>query len=157
MAESGAKEFFAKKLESVRDAYLKDLEAMSPEQLSRSVGGTARTPYDFTYETIFVNKRVSKRLRGETPEPMGDDDGWMKAPTEFCYKDKAVLEFRDSMDEIIAALHKIDESKLLDPITLPSGETSFMNLAYFACIHNTYHDAQLNYVQALHGDDSMHW
>ena len=24
-----------------------------------------------------------------------------------------------------------------------------MNLAYFACIHNSYHDAQLNFIQAL--------
>lgn len=151
------KEFFKKRIESTRDDYVKDLEAMSQDDLAKTPGGASRTPFDFTYEVVFVNGRIAKRLRGETPEPMSGDDGWIKAPADFCQKDKAVGAFRKSMDDILASWDTTEESKMLDPITLPSGETSLVGLAHFACIHNAYHDAQLNYHQAIHGDDKVHW
>jgi len=157
MAETSMKEFFQKKIESARDLYIKDLESMSQEDLGKSAGGAARTPFDFTFETVFVNKRISTRMRGETPEAMSGDDGWMTAPTEFCDKAKAVAQFKDSMDEILTSWSKVDEAKLLEPIALPSGETSLANLALFACVHNSYHDAQLNLIQAINGDDKIHW
>jgi len=151
------KEFFGKQIESARDLYLKDLEAMSQEDLGKSAGGAARKPFDFTYETVFVNRRVAKRMRGETPEPIAGDDGWMTAPAEFCDKAKAIAEFRDSMDQILAAWSSVDEAKIFDPIAMPSGDSSLAYFAHFACIHSSYHDAQLNYHQAIHGDDKMHW
>ena len=151
------KDFFTKEIQSVRDFYVKDLESMSHEQLGKAGGGSSRTPYDFTYETIFVNKRVAQRLRGETPATVADDDGWMTAPTEFRDKEKAVNGFRDSMDDILKALGSADDSKMLETIETPAGERTLMNFAYFACIHNMYHDAQLNYLQAIHGDDKVHW
>jgi len=155
---SSAKELFVKEIESVRDSYLKDLEAMSPEQLGKSPGGSARTPYDFTFEAVFVNDRIATRLRGETPSPVANDDTWITAPADFCDKQKAINGFRDSMNKIIDAFTKADESKLLDPIMMANGsETCLLKLAYFACMHNSYHDAQLNYLQALSGDDKVHW
>ena len=157
MAETGIKEFFAKKIEGVRDSYVKDLESMSTDMLCKGGGGASRTPYDFTFEAVFVNKRIAQRLRGETPAPMGDDNGWMTAPSEFCNKEEATKAFKNSMDEILAALGKVDESKMLEPVMTPGGESSMMNFAYFACLHNEYHDAQLNYLQAMSGDDKVHW
>jgi hypothetical protein len=120
MAETSVKEFFQKKIEGARDLYLKDLEAMSQEDLGKSAGGAARTPFDFTYETVFVNGRISTRMRGETPAAVSGDDGWMKAPADFCDKVRAVAQFKSSMDEILTAWSKVDEGKLLDPIALPS-------------------------------------
>src|SRR5579885_755646 len=145
MAEGGIKEFFTKKIEGVRDSYVKDLEAMDSALLDRKRGGSSRSPYDFTYEAVFVNKRIAQRLRGETPEAVSGDEGWMTAPADFKHKEKAVNAFRESMDEILAALSAAEESKMMDPVTTPGGESSLMNFAYFACIHNSYHDAQLNY------------
>ncbi len=157
LARMSVKAFYKKQIESVRDLYVKDLDAMSQEDLGKVPGGAARTPFDFTYETMFVNGRITKRLKGETPDPMSGDDGWMKAPAEFCQKERAVAEFKDSMDAILAAWDTIDESKAFDTIVLPTSETSLAGLAHFACVHNAYHDAQLNYHQAIHGDDKMHW
>ena len=156
--QTSIKEFFAKKIESARDAYASDLDAMTPEQLAKNAGGNTRTPYDFTYECIVVNGRIAMRLRGETPPPMNfEDDEYIMATPEFCQKEKAIAGFRASMDEIIEALKKVDDAKLFDPIQTPGGETSFVNLAFFTCIHNSYHDAQLNYLQAMSGDKKVHW
>ena len=43
-------------------------------------------------------------------------------------------------------------------IPLPSGKS----MSPFACAfmiqhHMTYHDAQLNFIQSLHGDMAVHW
>jgi hypothetical protein len=132
-----------------------------------SLDGTApRIILPVTLEGSVVRLEPIRRQHAElfwetTKNDLEDIFRWipyaMKAPADFCEKEKAVKAFKDSMDEIIAALNKADESKMLDPIMLPSGETSLMNLAYFTCMHNSYHDAQLNYLQAIHGDEKVHW
>ena len=156
--QTAVKEFLSKKLGSVKEAYASDLDAMTHEQLGANAGGSTRTPYDFTYECIIVNQRISMRLRSEVPPPMNfEDDEYIMAPAEFREKSKAIAEFKASMEEISQAFDKTDNSKLFDPIQTPGGETSFVNLAYFACIHNSYHDAQLNYLQAMSGDKKVHW
>jgi hypothetical protein len=150
------KEYFKGRLESVRDSYVKDLEALKDEQMGASFAGAARIPYDFTYEVTFINHRIAKRLRGEDPGPF-QQDGWMKAPAEACHKQTCIERYKASMDDLISAFEQVPDGEMLKVITLPSGETSPMDLAYFMSMHNTYHDAQLNYIQALHGDDQMHW
>ena len=153
---TSVKHYLKGRLESVRDSYVKDLEAIRDEQMGTPFAGAARTPYDFTYEVTFVNHRIAKRLRGEDPGAFAPD-GWMKAPAEACHKQTAIERYKVSMEDLITAFDTVPESDMLKVITVPSGETSPMDLAFFMCMHNNYHDAQLNYIQALHGDDQMHW
>ena len=140
-------------IETARTFYVNDLTALSEEALSTSFAGNARVPYDFTYEVVIVNQRVTARLTtGVVPAwPFGD--GWATAPDDFKSKEVAIAAVNASVDEILAAVGD-DVTRM---ITTSEGEKPAFDLALFAGMHMMYHDAQLNYVQSLHGDAAMHW
>ena len=157
MQPAAIKDFIREQIVSAKSDYAKDLEAMTHEQLGTRPKGSARSPYDFTFEVVFVNKRIAKRLRGETPEPVPEDSGWMTAPDSFQNKEQAKKEMDDSMQEILDAFDKVPADDLGKTIQLPASETSAFKLGYFAAHHANYHDAQLNYIQSLNGDEKVHW
>jgi hypothetical protein len=156
MSLETVKMYLSKQLEESRDGYLKDLEAMSEDDLVSGIGGLERKGIDFSYEVAYVNRRFATRLRGETPEPW-PDGGWIVAPDDQKTKEIAIKNIRDSMDELIAAWNAIPADQITRVIVLPSGETSPLDLVFSSCWHNGYHDGQLNYLQELKGDLSMHW
>ena len=156
MTAAEIKSFFAEKIKDSQKEYIQDLEAMSEEDLARSTGGCARNAHDFTFETAFVNRRVAKRLRGETPEPVVQD-GWIMAP-EGRNKASSAEDIRSSIDEVLAAWEALPEADLSKEIVLPDGRrTSPVDLAFLVAFHTGYHDAQLNYIQTLSGDSEVHW
>ena len=157
MTPEAVKDFIRKQIADAKNDYVKDLDALSDEQLGSSPKGAARCPYDFTYEVVFISRRLAKRLRGETPEPITQDEGWMKAPESFKNKETAKAEVDGSMQEILDAWDKLDPAHLQTPIKLPTSETNAISLGHMAAHHASYHDAQLNYLQAMHGDDKVHW
>ncbi|MCB8933252.1 MAG: DinB family protein [Fimbriimonadaceae bacterium] len=156
MSTPTVKELLRDSLQKSKTMYLQDLEAMSHEHLSKSPGGSARTPYDFTYETAVVNRRIAKRLRGEDPGPPPFGE-WPVAPPEFQDKDTAMKELEASANDVIAGWDATPEHKLTEKIPLPKGETSPLDMAKLAAVHMSYHDAQLNNHQAICGDDQVHW
>lgn len=156
MTPTEMKAFFAEKLREVKGAYLDDLNAMSDDDLGTSPGGAARTGFDYTYETAYVNRRIAKRLRGEEPEPF-PGDGWMKAPDEAKSKQAAIDSLTASMDEVIAAWDALPENDLGRVIPLAKGQTNPLDMAFLCVYHTGYHDAQLNFVQSLKGDTKMNW
>ncbi len=158
MTPQAVKDYFRKQIADAQNDYVKDLDALSDEQLASAPGGSARTPYDFTFELVYVNRRIAQRLRGETPAPASEDGGWMKAPENFQSKEAAKKEFSETMDEILQAWDKVSPGDLQTPIKLPNGsETCAIDMAALAARHTFYHDAQLNYLQAMHGDEKVHW
>jgi hypothetical protein len=156
MVMETVKNYLTKQLEFGRDAYLKDLEAMSEEDLLNGVGGAERKGIDFTYEVAYVNRRFTARLQGITPEPW-PDGGWITAPAEYLNKETAAVNIKDSMNGLIAAWEAIPAEEMTKVIVLESGETSPIDLVFSCCWHTGYHDAQLNYLQQLKGDLVMHW
>ena len=136
--------------------YLDDLSAMSEELLTKSPGGCARTPADFTYEVNIINRRIAKRLRGEDPGPF-KFEGWMKAPEDQNSKQTIVREFESTTKEIEDALANVPEDEMLRTIQLPNDTTTPYDLVTFCAMHIGYHCAQLNYLQTLHDDGEMHW
>ncbi|MBS1723900.1 MAG: DinB family protein [Armatimonadetes bacterium] len=151
------KEHMAKRIEEARDSYIKDFEALDECELGRSLGGVARVPYDFTYEVLFVNKRIATRLSGGDPGPFSME-GWMKAPEEYRDSKRMMEEFRSTADEILRLWNGTPDGELEKEIPLPSGNTtSPLDLAELCASHMMYHDAQLNYIQTLVGDAEMHW
>src|SRR5512147_753859 len=95
------KDFLAERMTSAARLYVQDLEALDESMLAHSPGGAARGPYDFTYEVVFVQRRIAKRLRGEDPGP-ASFEGWMTAPDEFMDKARAMAEVKSTVDEIVA-------------------------------------------------------
>ncbi len=144
---------FAKGLEY----YAQNLAALSHAQLDASPGGAARAGYDFTYEVVVVHRRIAARISGRDPGPSPFGESWMLAPPEFRNPETAMAELRDSGKEVLAAFENVPEEGLEVEIPVPSGTTSPLAMMELACAHITYHDAQLNYIQALHGDEKMHW
>lgn len=156
MSTPTVKELLRDSLLQSKKMYLEDLEAMAHEDLGRSPGGKARTPYDFTYETSVLNRRVAMRLRGEDPGPP-PWEGWAKAPSDFQSKETALQAIEGSADEVLAGLEAMPEARLGETITLPQGVTSPLEMVRLVANHMHYHDAQLNYHQAICGDEAMHW
>lgn len=155
MTAEAIKTFFEKKIQDSADDYIKDLEAMTQEQLLASQAGAARNPLDFTYEVIVVNGRIAKRLAGETPGPMAE--GWAVAPAELRDKTAIIAAFKTGLAEVLEAWRALPAEDLMKPIMTKSGETTALDMIYMACYHTGYHDAQLNYIQSLNGDAEVHW
>lgn len=145
------------RLESARKDYVSDLMALTNEQLNTSPGGSARSPFDFTYEVAYVNRRVAMRLRGEVPEPF-PTGGWMKAPDDYRVRDHAIEDLNDSVDQILKAWDALTADDIEKGFVAASGEeVSRADMMALASFHMGYHDAQLNYLQAILGDAEVHW
>ena len=140
-----------KQLQTAKKFYVSDINALSEEKLVQRIGN-ARSPYDFSYEVVMVNRRIAARLRGEDP---GDwpFEGWSVAPDEFCNKATATKEVEDSLTEVEDAIGA-DASRT---VTTPEGDKSAFEIGSFAALHVMYHGAQLNYIQAMGGDVEVHW
>jgi hypothetical protein len=137
--------------------YNQDLEALTEEQILGCAGGAARKPVDFTYEVALINLRIAARLNGLEPPPAPEGDEWWVAPDELRSKSAISEYMRSASLELIEAAKAIPEeegSKLVGP---PGSERPAFALTNFASMHTMYHDAQLNFIQSLHGDLDMHW
>ncbi len=153
MPEFDHLKYVDEQLQQARSVFITDLEAMDEEALGTPIKGKARTPYDFTYEIIVVNNRFAKRLRGEDPGPWPFAEGWAVAPPEYRDKVRALEEFQSSMEAVRQALG----TDLYRVIETANGSTTPFEMGLFCSFHVLYHDAQLNYIQELHGDMEMHW
>ena len=66
-------------------------------------------------------------------------------------------EFTATCEDIETALNNIPPDEMLRTIHLPNDTTTPYDLVRFTAYHTGYHDAQLNYIQALANDGEMHW
>ncbi len=154
--ELDLKTFAIKQLEDVRDRYLQDLQALPDEAFDSSFGGSARTPAHFTYEIVCVNERFVKRLSGEDPGPFNPET-WANTPDNFRSKAGSIQGFEASLNQVVDAVKGMADNEMLREIQTPGGSTNPYDLALFCASHVNYHDGQLNYIQALHGDTAVHW
>jgi len=143
-------------LQQNKEFYLKDIDALTEEQLNASPGGNARVAYDFIYEVVVINQRLAARLRLEEPPAPAWKFGeeWAVAPASFRNKETAKAEIAASIDEVIIAFKNGDPNR---PCPTSEGDKPAVELALFASMHCMYHLAQLNYIQAFYGDLGIHW
>lgn len=151
------KPFIADQIEKAASRYVIDLAALNEESRAQSPGGSARSAYDYTYECAVVNRRVAARLRGEDPGPWPFGEGWAQAPAEFRDAETAGAELKSSAEELVSAWNAFPEERIEQPIVLTSGDAKPVELVHLCAVHLNYHDAQLNLLQAMSGDESMHW
>lgn len=148
--------YVAERITDAKKNYLADLKAMSQESVTASPGGKARTPLDFSYEVAFVNRRIAARIRGDDLPPM-KFEGWITAPEGYGTLEKAVADVEASTDEVIEAWGKLDPDEMEREIVVGENKMTPLGLATLCAVHLNYHDAQLNYHQAISGDDAVHW
>lgn len=147
--------FAAKSLERIRGQYRVDIAALSDAQLLGENQKAGRRPVDFVYEVALVNTRIANRLESIAVAPMSED--WTTAPDEMLSREAIVKCLDDSFEQLVSAIRAIPESEADKPIPTPSGDTPAFQLVIFAAMHCTYHDGQLNLIQALGGDMEWHW
>lgn len=154
--EFDVKQHLRDRVQSAATCYVWDLTDMPETMLSTSPGGVARTPYDFTYEVAQVNRRITMRLRGEEPEPVSED-GFVRAPEAACSKQAAIQSIESSVKDLLEAWDRLATQDLTKKISSPMGDTDPSKLMSLAATHMMYHDGQLNYLQAIEGDEEVHW
>lgn len=151
------KSYVCKQVAGARDMVLSDFAVLSDEDLQGCPGGAARSPYNILLELVILNRRSAKRLRGEDPGPF-DPKAWATTPDDFQTREAATTQFQESMEEMLAVLEAIPANEIDKEIVLPSGTvTTPFEMGVFCAFHASYHDGQLNYLQALKGDAEIHW
>jgi uncharacterized damage-inducible protein DinB len=150
------KSYSKQNLEDARDRYLEDLAAIPDHAFDASPAGAARSAAHFTYEIVCVNRRLATRMRGEDPGPF-NPTLWETTPDEYRSRSLATQAFSESTQEFLDVLESIPAEQMEREIPTPSGTTTPFDLAMFCAMHVNYHDGQLNYIQAIHGDASIHW
>ena len=114
--------------------YLKDLDAMSEEQILASPGGSARKAVDFTYEVGYINRRIAARMTKTDGPPAFEGDGWMEAPAELQSKAAIIAYMSESSEVILAAGRAITEEAAVE-IVGPDGMSrplyAWLNFAAF--------------------------
>jgi hypothetical protein len=129
-----------------------DLKAM-PEEVLRYAPRGARTPLDLAFECAYLMRRLAKRLREEPVEPFPWGEGYATAPNELNGRDSAIANLQAASQDLLASLgHDLNRF-----VTTSAGQERAYAVALFGAVHTIYHDGQLNYIQASHGDQAMHW
>ena len=144
--------YVSKDLREAVDLYKKDLRALPEAALSTSPGGTARSPLDFSYEVIVVNERGAARIKGEDPGPW-PYTSWVTAPAEWRNLDKICAGLDRSVESLIEGIGSDPFRK----VAMGGEDKAVFQALLFFNMHIMYHAAQLNLIQAMHGDDAMHW
>jgi hypothetical protein len=134
--------------------YQQDLEAIPAARFGESPGGKARSAADFTQECITLNLRFAAVLRKQELAPF-KFDGWTRAEGDACNKELACAAFKQSADELLDAFNELDDIET--EVISFRGPTPAYKVAHFAGVHINYHDAQLNMIQAVFGDEEVHW
>jgi hypothetical protein len=150
------KKYCRETIESAGEMYRKDLDALPEEALLSTSGGASRSPVAITYEIIVVNKRLATRMKGDDPGPF-DPTAWANVPEEFTSADGCKSAFMASIRNLLSTLEAVPSDQMDKDIATPSGSTTPFDLALFAAQHVSYHDGQLNLLQAQRGDADMHW
>lgn len=156
MGQLDLKEYAITNIRGASKRYCEDLGAMDEAHLREKPCGTGRAALDFTYETAFVNRMIADRIGGRTPAEWPWGDEWATAPEGYG-KEQGIADLQASADAIVAELEKVESEKMAERFEVDGRPTSVFERANFAALHMMYHDAQLNYCQAMKGDLEMHW
>lgn len=146
--------YVIKTFENANGEFVKDLDALSEENLGKSWSGS-RTAYDIAYEVGLINRRIAMTCRemntGPWPWEFGKE--WVKAPVELRSKAAIVKHVEEAGQELVDSIGT-DVEKI---VPIPDGTRPIYQLVIGAAKHTFYHDAQLNFIQQLTGDMEIHW
>ena len=138
--------------------YTKDLAALSQEQFTESKGGCSRSAQSVTAEIVGFCGFTAEVVKGNNP-PMNEgmfSTDELKASTATV--EAAIAAINEATASLASTIEGADEALLAQEWTAPWGQP--MTRFAFALIgvnHIWYHDGQLNYIQAINGDEAVHW
>jgi hypothetical protein len=142
--------------ERAQSLLVKDLDALAEDKASTTPGGVTRSAIEFVVECGAVNGAIATLLTtGEMNRP--DPEQRKAFFASFTTREQAQAFLEKQTQELLTTLDGLDENTLGDMVDGPIGPMTRFALAEVPYMHMMYHDGQLNYLHALHGDDQMHW
>lgn len=151
------KAFLSGWVQNLAGMYCADIKAIPNEKLGTSPGGCARTPQQFSAEVVGLCKWTAAKLRGEEPVQRTEDE--MQAfGTTMNSQDAICGAINAASTEFSEALMACPDDRLNSTVTPPwQMDAPLYMIALITANHIWYHDGQLNYLQALNGDEAIHW
>ncbi len=141
----------------IGETYVNDLAFIDKDKQAQCPMGAARPATEFTAECAGFNFFISKAITGEGAE-MPSEEARKQFYADHATGEKAAAVFTASVGALRAAIEGATEESLMTEITLPWGDAVPGYRAVQMCTaHMMYHDGQINYLQALHGDAENHW
>lgn len=144
-------------LRQATDFYMKDLRVLTQDQYANSPGGCARSPRDFTAEVAGINAYMARRVLDANAQPATEEEraGML---VKVANLEAGADAIHVSSEALLAAIETADDAILGAEMMAPWGApTTVYAMCHLCASHVMYHDAQLNYLQGLGGDDQMHW
>lgn len=130
-----------------------DIAAIPEDKLTWSPGGVARSAAGITSEVVNLCNWMAATLRGENAESTYGDDS--VAPTTHA---QLIADIAAATGALSTALTSASNEALNAIVTPPwKMDCPAYMCAQIVTSHIWYHDGQLNYIQALLGDDKVHW
>ena len=152
-----AKGYLTGWVQGLTGMYCADINALPADKLTTSPGGVARSPQHISAEVVGLCKWTSAKLRGEEPEEKSEADFEKYAATLDTHE-SICSAIQAATAEFNEALQSAPTDRLNAVVTPPwKMDAPLYMIALIAANHIWYHDGQLNYLQALNGDDKMHW
>jgi hypothetical protein len=134
-----------------------DLKAIPADKRNVSPGGCARTPLSIVAECGSLNGRVATFLKG------GEMVRFPPAELEAIFRpyntlEKALAYLDEQTAILIETIRGLDDAALGEISDKPFGRpVSLYVTALMPASHMSYHDGQLNYIQMLGDDQTVHW
>lgn len=153
-ANEALKSYVKKTFETANEEFVRDLGALSEENLGKSWSGS-RTAYDIAYEVGVLNRRLAMICRELDPGPWPWEfrKEWLKAPAELQSRAAIVAHIEQAGQELVDSIGA-DVEKL---VPVAEGTRPIYQVVIGAAKHTFYHDAQLNFMQEMSGDMEVHW
>ncbi len=152
-----AKAHLIDRLQTTCKMYLGDLAHLPEDKLGASPMGKARSPQAFTAECAGFNHMMAGLLQGE-PTAMPSEEERAAFTAGFSSMAACREQLEASVQHLIAAVEGLSNEQLAEATTAPWGSPmDKFSLAEICATHMNYHDGQINYIQALYGDDQDHW
>jgi hypothetical protein len=152
-----AKGYLSGWLQGLKDMYTADVRAIPEDKWNATFGGCTRPASELTADALGLLDWTSYRLRGEAAEDWQNVN--KPAIAAKCSTRDGALEcLNDCVSRFSESFKDANPANLNQSIQTPWGmETPLFMVAQIAVSHLWYHDGQLNYIQALLGDDKVHW
>lgn len=140
-----------------KDMYVKDLKAIPADKLTVSPGGVARPVNVVTADAVALGRWCAAALRGNV-DPNYGTNSISEVADKLTTHEALIEAVESSMDDLAAAIQGASDETFNSLVTPPWQMPAPMYIITLIAVnHYWYHDAQLNYFQALNGDGEVHW
>lgn len=135
-----------------------DIHAIPQDKLTWSPGGVARPANALIVEVAGLCRYTAAILRGDEPGEIPSEEQIQAIVNSTTTHAALAKALGDASAELTTALSNATNETLNKTVTPPwKLDCTVYMLAQITASHIWYHDGQLNYIQALLGDEKVHW